>query len=162
MRHKVRGRKFGRERDHRRLLLKNLVSSLVEHGRINTTQAKAKELRGVAERLITYGKKNTVHHRRLAYKVLQNHDLVKKVFDEMGFQKYVTRGNLERKISKNMVIGLLISDKEAGVFFQKPDGELDLSEMFTSTEPEFIEWCLDYFEEHWKNSSSFQESKLKE
>jgi predicted transcriptional regulator len=86
----------------------------------------------------------------------------KKVFDEMGFQKYVTRGNLERKISKNIAIGLLISDKEAGVFFQKPDGELDFSEMFTSTETEFIEWCLDYFEEYWENSSSFQESKLKE
>ena len=57
MRHKVRGRKLGRERDYRRLLLKNLVKSLVLHGRINTTLAKAKELRRVAERLVTYGKK---------------------------------------------------------------------------------------------------------
>jgi predicted transcriptional regulator len=86
----------------------------------------------------------------------------KKVFEERGFQKYVTKGNLERRISKNIAIGLLISDKEAAVFFQKPDGELDLSEMFTSTESEFRDWCLDYFEEYWKNSTSFQESKLKE
>ncbi len=96
MRHKVRGRKFGRERDHRRLLMRNLVSSLVEHGRINTTQTKAKELRGLAERLITYGKKDTVHHRRLAYKVLQNRDLVKKVFDELAPRYQSTEGGYTR------------------------------------------------------------------
>lgn len=96
MRHKVRGRKFGRERDHRRLLMRNLVTSLVEHGRINTTQAKAKELRGLAERLITYGKKDTIHHRRLAYKVLQNRDLVKKVFDELAPRYQSTEGGYTR------------------------------------------------------------------
>ena len=96
MRHKVRGRKFGRERDHRRLLMRNLVSSLVEHGRINTTQTKAKELRGLAERLITYGKKDTVHHRRLAYKVLQNRDLVKKIFDELAPRYQSTEGGYTR------------------------------------------------------------------
>jgi large subunit ribosomal protein L17 len=90
MRHKVSGRKFGRERDHRRLMLRNLVKSLVEHGRINTTVAKAKEIRSLAERVITYGKKGSVHHRRLAFKVLQNRDLVKKVFDEMA-PRYATR-----------------------------------------------------------------------
>jgi large subunit ribosomal protein L17 len=74
MRHKIRGRKLGRERDHRVLMLKNLVSSLVEHGRINTTEAKAKEIRSMAERVITYGKKGTVHHRRLTYKILKNRD----------------------------------------------------------------------------------------
>ena len=96
MRHKVRGRKFGRERDHRRLLMRNLVSSLVEHGRINTTQTKAKELRGLAERLITYGKKDTIHYRRLAYKVLQNRDLVKKVFDELAPRYLSTEGGYTR------------------------------------------------------------------
>jgi large subunit ribosomal protein L17 len=96
MRHKVRGKKFGRERDHRRLLMRNLVSSLVEHGRINTTQTKAKELRSLAERLITYGKKDTVHHRRLAYKVLQNRDLVKKVFDELAPHYQSTEGGYTR------------------------------------------------------------------
>ena len=96
MRHKVRGRKFGRERDHRRLLMRNLVSSLVEHGRINTTQTKAKELRGLAERLITYGKEDTIHHRRLAYKVLQNRDLVKKVFDELAPRYQSTEGGYTR------------------------------------------------------------------
>ncbi|MCD6180890.1 MAG: 50S ribosomal protein L17 [Candidatus Cloacimonetes bacterium] len=90
MRHKVSGRKFGRERDHRRLMLRNLVKSLVEHGRINTTVAKAKEIRSLAERVITYGKRGSVHHRRLAFSVLQNRDLVKKVFDELA-PRYTTR-----------------------------------------------------------------------
>ena len=96
MRHRVSGRKFGRESGHRKLMLKNLVKSLVEHGRINTTVAKAKEIRGLAERLITYGKKNTVHHRRLAYKILQNRTLVKKVFDELAPQYSNREGGYTR------------------------------------------------------------------
>ena len=96
MRHRVSGRKFGRESGHRKLMLKNLVKSLVEHGRINTTVAKAKEIRGLAERLITYGKKNTVHHRRLAYKILQNRTLVKKVFDELAPQYSDREGGYTR------------------------------------------------------------------
>jgi large subunit ribosomal protein L17 len=84
MRHRVSGRKFGREKGHRDLMLKNLVVSLFEHGRINTTVAKAKEIRGLAERVITYGKKGTLHHRRLAFKVLQNKTLVNKLFDEIA------------------------------------------------------------------------------
>ena len=96
MRHRVSGRKFGRESGHRKLMLKNLVKSLVEHGRINTTVAKAKEIRGLAERLITYGKKNTVHHRRLAYRILQNRTLVKKVFDELAPQYSDREGGYTR------------------------------------------------------------------
>lgn len=86
----------------------------------------------------------------------------KKVFEKKQFQKYVTKGNLERKIAKGELLGLLVTDKEAGIFFQNKSNEPDLSEMFFSTDNEFREWCLDYFEESWKNSSSFQESKLKE
>jgi predicted transcriptional regulator len=86
----------------------------------------------------------------------------KKTFEERGFQEYVSKGTLERKIAKNQIIGLLVTDKEAAVFFRKVGEEPDLSEMFTSTELEFREWCMDYFEELWKKSSSFQESKLKE
>ena len=78
MRHRVSGRKFGREKAHRDLMLKNLVVSLLDHGRINTTVAKAKEIRGLTERVITYGKKGTLHHRRLAFRVLQNKTLLKR------------------------------------------------------------------------------------
>ena len=90
MRHNKKGRKFGREADHRKAMLKNLVISLLTHGRIETTVAKAKEMRSLAERVITYAKNNTVHHRRLAFAVLHNHQLVKKVFDEIG-PKYANR-----------------------------------------------------------------------
>ena len=96
MRHKVSGRKFGRETGHRNLMLKNLVASLVKHERINTTQAKAKEIRSLAERVITYGTKGTVHHRRLAFKVLKNRDLVKKVFDEIAPRFETTEGGYTR------------------------------------------------------------------
>lgn len=84
MRHRVEGRKFGRETDARRLMMRNLVKSMVEHGQINTTLAKAKEMRRFVERVVTYGKNNTVHSRRLAYSVLGDRDLVKKLFDEIA------------------------------------------------------------------------------
>jgi len=100
MRHKMQGRKFGRESGHRKLMLKNLVLSLIEHGRINTTQAKAKEIRSLAERVITYGKKGTVHHRRMAFKILNNRDMVKKVFDELAPQ-YTDREGGYTRVLKN-------------------------------------------------------------
>ncbi|MBM4404128.1 MAG: 50S ribosomal protein L17 [Candidatus Cloacimonetes bacterium] len=84
MRHRIEGRNFGREADPRRLMMRNLVKSIIDHGRITTTLAKAKEMRRFVERVITYGKKNTVHARRLAYSVLGDRDLVKKVFDEIA------------------------------------------------------------------------------
>ncbi len=84
MRHRKKGRKFGREAGHRKALLRNLVKSLVISERITTTEAKAKEMRSLTERVITYGKKGEIHHRRLAFKVLGNRDLVKKVFDEIA------------------------------------------------------------------------------
>ena len=84
MRHKKKGRKFGREADHRKAMMKNLVISLLTHGRIETTIAKAKEMRSLAERVITYAKNDTLHHKRLAFSILHNHKLVKKVFDEIG------------------------------------------------------------------------------
>lgn len=100
MRHRVTGRKFGRPRDQRRLLLRNLVKALIEHGRLNTTLAKAKEIQSLAERLITYGKKGTVHHRRLAYRVLNNRDLVKKLFEEMA-PEYAERNGGYTRVLKN-------------------------------------------------------------
>jgi large subunit ribosomal protein L17 len=65
-------------------MMRNLVKSMVEHGQINTTLAKAKEMRRFVERVVTYGKNNTVHSRRLAYSVLGDRDLVKKLFDDIA------------------------------------------------------------------------------
>ncbi len=83
MRHKVEGRTLGREKEHRKALLRNLVSSLILHERIKTTHSKALEARRVAERLITYAKKGTIHHQRLIYRVLQDRNLVKRVMNDI-------------------------------------------------------------------------------
>ena len=81
MRHRVHGRKLGRPTPHRRALLRNLCTSLFEHERITTTVEKAKELRPVAEKLITLGKDGGLHARRKAAAQLLNAAAVKKLFD---------------------------------------------------------------------------------
>ncbi|MEK7807239.1 MAG: 50S ribosomal protein L17 [Chloroflexota bacterium] len=82
--HRVAGRKLSRYRDGRIALLRGLVADLIRHERITTTLAKAKETRVVAEKLITHGKKGTLHHRRLALAQLPDKGVVKKVFDEVA------------------------------------------------------------------------------
>lgn len=84
MRHRVKGRKFSRETAQRRLMMNNLVKSMIEYGQITTTLAKAKELRKYVERVITYGKDDTVHSRRLAYSILGDRTLVQKLFTEIA------------------------------------------------------------------------------
>jgi large subunit ribosomal protein L17 len=80
-------------------MLHNLVKSLIEHGRINTTLARAKEMRSLAERCVTYAKKNDVHNRRLAYKVLQDRDLVKRLFEDIA-PNYATRNGGYTRVLK--------------------------------------------------------------
>ena len=84
MRHRKSGRKFNRTPAHRKAMFRNMASALIEHGRIQTTEAKAKELRGVVEKLVTKAKRNDLHSRRLVYKVLGDHKLVKRLFDEIA------------------------------------------------------------------------------
>ena len=99
MRHQKRVAKLGRTASHRKALLMNLATSMLEHGKIKTTDAKAKELRRVVERLITYAKRGTVHHRRLAYRVLQNRELVKTLFEHIAPQ-YANRNGGYTRIVK--------------------------------------------------------------
>lgn len=84
MRHSNSGRKLGRNPSHRKALLRNMAKALLTHGRITTTEAKAKTLRGVVEPLITLALKNDLHARRQAYRVLGEHKLVARLFDEIG------------------------------------------------------------------------------
>jgi large subunit ribosomal protein L17 len=84
MRHRKSGKKLSRTWEHRKALFKNMARALMEHGKIRTTVTKAKELRKVADRLITLALRNDLHSRRLAFKVLCSHTLVKKLFDEIG------------------------------------------------------------------------------
>jgi large subunit ribosomal protein L17 len=84
MRHAQRGRKLGRTTSHRLAMFKNQLTSLVVHERIVTTLPKAKELRPIAEKLVTRGKAGSVADRREAGRLLQNRDQIKKLFDDIG------------------------------------------------------------------------------
>ncbi len=84
MRHQRAGRKLGRDASHRKALYANLTSALIEHGRIRTTAAKAKEVRPVAEQMITLGRRGGVHARRQALKFLRSQDVVHKLFSDVG------------------------------------------------------------------------------
>ncbi len=84
MRHKVDGRLFSRTTNQRKALLRGLVASLFEHQRIETTIAKAKEARRIAERLITLGIKGDLHSKRLALSYLPNRAIIAKLFKEIA------------------------------------------------------------------------------
>jgi large subunit ribosomal protein L17 len=84
MRHHRAGRKLGRDASHRKALYANLAGALIEHGRIKTTLAKAKEVRPVAEEMITLGRRGGVPARRQALKFLRSQDVVHKLFSEVG------------------------------------------------------------------------------
>lgn len=84
MRHRVAGRKLSRHTQHRELMFRNMLVSLLQHERIRTTLAKGKEFRGWVDRMITLGKRGTLHARRQAFALLRSHEMVKKLFDEIA------------------------------------------------------------------------------
>jgi len=84
MRHRVAGRKLSRHTQHRELMFRNMLVSLLQHERIRTTLAKGKELRRWADRMISLGKKGTLHARRRAFALLRDKGTVKKLFDEIA------------------------------------------------------------------------------
>jgi large subunit ribosomal protein L17 len=84
MRHLSVGRKLNRTASHRRAMLSNMAVSILDKERIETTLIKAKEVRRVVERLITYAKKGTLAARRLAAKRVNDKDVLKKLFDDIG------------------------------------------------------------------------------
>jgi large subunit ribosomal protein L17 len=84
MRHLNRGRKLSRTSSHRKALFKNLVLALIRHERIRTTDAKAKELRRFADRMVTLGKQGDLAARRRAFAFMRSRDAVTKLFDEIA------------------------------------------------------------------------------
>ena len=84
MRHRWSGRKLGRDSAHRRALLRNMVTEFLDKGRIITTVPKAKELRPFAEKLITLGKKDSLHARRQALRIVRRKSVVQKLFDTLA------------------------------------------------------------------------------
>jgi large subunit ribosomal protein L17 len=84
MRHRRRHGKLGRTSAHRNALLRNLVTSLLDHERLETTHAKARELRRVADRMVTLGKRGDLHARRLALSVIRDEGVAAKLFGELA------------------------------------------------------------------------------
>jgi large subunit ribosomal protein L17 len=84
MHHRKKGRKLNRTAAHRRAMLRNMATSLFRHERIETTTAKAKELRPFAERIITLAKRGDLHARRLAARKIPDREILGKLFDELG------------------------------------------------------------------------------
>ena len=90
MRHGVSGRKLSRATDHRLALLRNQVTDLLRYGKLNTTEPKAKEVRPLAEKMITLGKQGTLHARRQALAFVTDENVVSKLFTDIA-PKYANR-----------------------------------------------------------------------
>jgi large subunit ribosomal protein L17 len=98
MRHLKRNAKLGRKGAHRNAMLANMVCSLIKHKRVTTTLAKAKAVRPVVEKMVTLGKKGTIHHRRLAVSRLHQEDAVQILFSEIAPQHQDRPGGYTRII----------------------------------------------------------------
>jgi len=96
MRHRVSGRKLSRHTQHRELMFRNMLVSLLQHERIKTTLAKAKELRSWADKIISLGKRGSLHARRKAFALLRDEGVVKKLFNEIAPQLKDREGGYTR------------------------------------------------------------------
>ena len=105
MRHRKKGRQLGRNSKHRWALFRNLVTSLLEHERIETTEAKAKELRGFTDRMITLGKQGDLPARRRALGFLRSKAIVSKLFDEVAGRFQGRHGGYTRMIKTRRRVG---------------------------------------------------------
>lgn len=130
MRHRKRTAKLGRKSDHRNAMLANLVCSLITHKRVTTTLAKARAARSLAEKMVTLGKKGTIHHRRLASaRLLAQEDVVKILFNEIAPSQKNRPGGYTRIIKMNQRQG----DSAQKAILEWVD--LSGSETVGSTEP---------------------------
>lgn len=121
MRHQKSGRKLNRTSSHRTAMFRNMTASLFEHEQIKTTLAKAKELRRVAEPLITLGKEPSVANRRLAYARLRNRAAVSKLFDDLGVRFKDRPGGYLRILK----CGYRSGDNAPMAYVQLVDGAVD-------------------------------------
>jgi large subunit ribosomal protein L17 len=122
MRHLNSGRKLSRNTSHRRALLRNLVTSFLEHGRLMTTLPKAKEIRPLAEKMITLGKQDTLHARRQVQAYLLSDAIAKRVFTTIapkfadrkgGYSRIIKLGNRKGDGADTAIIELLGSELSA-------------------------------------------------
>lgn len=100
MRHRKAGKQLGRNSSHRRALLRNMVTSLLKHDEIVTTDAKAKQIRPIAEKMITLGKRGDLHARRQALSYLQDKTVAHKVFEDLKERFLDRQGGYVRIVKK--------------------------------------------------------------
>lgn len=105
MRHKVDGRKFGRDSGQRKALFRKLVTDLLDYGKVDTTLAKAKEVRPIAERFITMGKNGTLASRRRALAYIYDDKVVDKLFSDLAKQFAERPGGYTRITKLGMRLG---------------------------------------------------------
>ena len=105
MRHKVDGRQLGRDTSHRRALFRSLVTSFLDTERIETTEAKAKEIRSIAEKMITLGKREDLHARRQALSYIRKKEVVAKLFDDIAKRFNGRNGGYTRVIKTRNRLG---------------------------------------------------------
>ena len=119
MRHLKTGRKLGRNSSHRKAMFRNMVTSLFKHERLETTDAKAKEMRPLAEKIITLAKRGDLHARRQAFSYLKDKAVTHKVFEEVkdryldrqgGYLRIVKKGNRKGDGAPTSIIQLLSAD----------------------------------------------------
>lgn len=123
MRHGKSGRKLGRTSAHRKAMFRNMVTSLFEHERIVTTEKKAKELRPIAEKMITLAKRGDLHARRQAMSYIQSKDVVAKLFDEIqgqfadrqgGYTRIIKTGSRQGDAAPMAIIELVGYEEDLG------------------------------------------------
>lgn len=105
MRHRKAGRRLGRNSSHRLAMVRNMVTSLIQHERIVTTTPKAKEIRRVADKMITLAKRGDLHARRQALSFMQDKDVVAKLFDSLKDEYMDRNGGYTRIIQTGNRIG---------------------------------------------------------
>jgi large subunit ribosomal protein L17 len=105
MRHRKDHRKLGRSPSHRKAMLRNLVTSLLEEEQVRTTTAKAKEVRRVAERMITLGKRGTLHARRHALRTIRSKQVAAKVFEALSDRYRNREGGYTRVMKTGRRVG---------------------------------------------------------
>lgn len=124
MRHQKKTVKLGRTAEHRKALLANQVCSLIEHHRIKTTLAKAKAVRPLAEKMVTLGKKGSLHARRTALSVLRQKDAVRKLFEDIAPRAAERNGGYTRIIK----LGQRKSDAAPVAFIEWVDAAVVVDE----------------------------------
>jgi large subunit ribosomal protein L17 len=131
MRHQKKTIKLGRTAEHRKALLANQVCSLIAHQRIKTTLAKAKAVRPLAERMVTFGKNGSLHARRMALSMLRQKDAVKKLFDEIAPRSADRNGGYTRIVK----LGQRKSDSASMAFIEWVDAAQVIEEKEPKEKP---------------------------